>query len=384
MATESRLNKDGIKVYRARVKLPTGKWISGAWTWDKLKADQEELTLKKQLRIGRGTVLALEDGKHTTVIEYYEVWREDRKSSSQPGWWISKDQMFRDYVAPILGHMKMNKVRTPDVARVLDGVREKGRSPQMVKHVYSLLNVMFGDALGFYRMIDESPVNSKYHRPKVPKTFTAFLKPVDAWALMHYVQKPQRPRDAYLSRPVWIQLLAGLRVEAIQGLAWDSVLWDSDQFLIRRAWKQKDGKMESFPKGKDWEYVPMVPVLKEYLWSEWLNVRNPDSYVCPGPKGGMLSYETYLRALKRMCKQAGVPEIATHGARHSCTELWVEAGASAEDLRRLLNHESLSSTAGYIHRTEERLQSIGKRVELRVIEGGSFPNSFPSGGKAAI
>jgi integrase len=384
MAIERRPNKDGTFSYRVRMKLPNNKWINGGTFADELDAGQQDIKLKKQLRIGEGVVLALEDGKKITVDEYQEVWRFDRRSSCGDGWWISKDQMYRDYVKPIIGSMKMNEVQIPHIARVLDGVREQGRKPQTVKHVYSLLRGMFGDAVEFYHMLERSPVSPKFHRPKVPKKMRDFLNPSQSIQLLTYVRDEAQERDRYLARPIWIQLIAGLRVEAIQGLEWKSILWDSNQILICRAWKQKEGRMEDHPKGKDWAYVPMVPLLRDYLWNEWLNVRDPEAYVCPGPKGGMLSYETYLRALKRMCRQARVPEIATQESRHSCTELWHQlAGANQEDMRRLLNHKSLSSTAHYIHRTEERLRTIGSGISLRVIQGGGFPQSFPNGEKEA-
>ncbi len=76
----------------------------------------------------------------------------------------------------------------------------------------------------------------------------------------------------------------------------------------------------------------------------------------------MLSYETYLRALRRACQEAGVPEVTPHELRHSCAELYVQAGATAEDIRRLLNQSSLTATARYMHRTDERLNLIASRL----------------------
>lgn len=356
--------------YLVRVWNPeTDSWVNGGTWADLLLAREKENELKRKLRVP-GALMNLEDGKKTTVAEYWEVWREDRRHKVSQGWRISQDQMFRDYVEKHLGHHKMADVTSPMVSRVLDRIRDSGRSAQMVKHVYSLLRSMFGDAQGYYQMIDENPVNPKFHRPKVPRAKRAFLTPAQSWRLLEVARTHE-----YLGPAVWVQILAGLRPEAMQALKWDAVLWDSNQLLICRAWKQKVGVMADYPKGKDWEYVPMVRELKSYLSDLWSKTNGDASaFVCQGPKGGMLSYDTYIRALKRLCTTAGVTEISPHEARHSCTELWVQAGASAEDLRRLLNHTDLSSTAGYIHRTEERLHAIGSLIapgSLRVIEGGA-------------
>lgn len=49
--------------------------------------------------------------------------------------------------------------------------------------------------------------------------------------------------------------------------------------------------------------------------------------------------------------------MTPHGLRHSCTELFVNQGASLEDLRRLLNHEDSGTTEGYVGSSR---MSVGK------------------------
>ncbi len=67
-------------------------------------------------------------------------------------------------------------------------------------------------------------------------------------------------------------------------------------------------------------------------------------------------------ALTKICKELSLPRVTAHELRHSCTELYIEAGASAEDIRRLLNQSSLTATARYIHRTDERLTKIAGNI----------------------
>ncbi|MCB9026989.1 MAG: tyrosine-type recombinase/integrase [Bdellovibrionaceae bacterium] len=93
-------------------------------------------------------------------------------------------------------------------------------------------------------------------------------------------------------------------------------------------------------------------------------------FVACGPNGEMLSYHSFLGTLKRLCKRIGITSITPHELRHSCTELYVEEGASLEDLRRLLNHKSSGVTATYVHRTDDRLLKIASNV------GSSF-TEFP-------
>ena len=95
----------------------------------------------------------------------------------------------------------------------------------------------------------------------------------------------------------------------------------------------------------------------------------PADFVAGDASGKMLPYETYAINLKRLCARAGLREVSPHELRHSCSEFYVErGGATAEDIRRLLNHKSLTSTSAYIHRTPERLNGIVNRAEFKILD----------------
>ncbi|MGE0174043.1 MAG: tyrosine-type recombinase/integrase [Oligoflexales bacterium] len=150
------------------------------------------------------------------------------------------------------------------------------------------------------------------------------------------------------------------RCEAIQPLRWDAVDFENKQIHIRQAYKRKEDKVKELPKGKVQEYVPLAPKLAEYLAER--RKKSSSRFVAPDRNGKMLSHGVWYHAVKRFCKEAGVTVVSPHGLRHSCTELWVQAGANVEDIRRLLNHKSASTTMTYIHRSDERLHEIATRI----------------------
>ena len=72
--------------------------------------------------------------------------------------------------------------------------------------------------------------------------------------------------------------------------------------------------------------------------------------------------------MKEYCKQAGVSlKIATHGLRHSTSELYMEHGASRDDINALFNHSSNEVTERYIHDKSRRRQSISKIADNIVL-----------------
>lgn len=106
----------------------------------------------------------------------------------------------------------------------------------------------------------------------------------------------------------------------------------------------------------------MPPQLRDYLM-EVARKRPASGFVVRGQKSDHLNYDRFLKFLTKTCKQIGIPVVTAHELRHSCTELYIEMGASAEDIRRLLNHSSVDFTRRYIHRTDKRLSKIAATVE---------------------
>lgn len=370
MTISKRKNKDGSTSFRARVKDGAGAWLKSNWFRNLDEAKQQEGQLLEERRLG-GHGWSLQDGKTYTVSQYWEVWSVENRATVSDGWKKSQDQMWRDYVAPVIGDFKMALVQAPAIGAVLNRMRTMGRSEQTIEHVYTLLRKMFGDAVSYYRMIRDCPVSAQFHRPEVPETESTFLKPDEVWRLLAVSENEPA---------VWLEALAGLRTEATVALMWDCVFFDTSQILIRRAFKQKVRRIEEHPKGKKWVYVPMTPPLRAYLQD--LSTHGTHGFVCKGPKGGMLAPETYGPRLKKLCREAEVPEVSPHILRHSCTELFVREGASEEDIKRLLNHKNSSTTQRYMHRTDERLHRIASMIrkpDLRVVGDERYPSGYPSG-----
>jgi integrase len=80
-----------------------------------------------------------------------------------------------------------------------------------------------------------------------------------------------------------------------------------------------------------------------------------------------LSAREVNRRVKMYAARAGLDgrEVHVHTLRHSAAMLMDEAGADLEEIRRFLNHESLSTTQGYMHKMKgERNVHAGRMAEL--------------------
>lgn len=352
MAIIIKHNSRGTR-YTVRVRDPLGSWYE-AETFDrKIDAEKYELELI-QRRLTGSNAVSLEQ-RSMTFSQYWEKWKVECRTRVSLGWKQSQDTVSRKYTLPYLGDRRLAEIRSPDIGVLLHTLQKRGLSEQSLLHVYNLLHKMFEDAVEFYELIALNPVRKRF-RPKVYRTEREFLNPTEAWKLLEVAR--HHPKGAV----VWISVLSGLRPGEVQALRWSSIDFERNQILIRATYNKKTRTMQDHPKQKDWGRAPMPKPLWEFL-KEKSKGKNPDELVVQGQTGKMLVYEHFVtHELPRLCKEAGVKRVTPHELRHTCTELYVQAGASAEDLRRLLNHKSLSATLRYIHRTDERLQSIAEKV----------------------
>lgn len=353
MAIIQRKRQDGSIGYQVRVKDPTGQWYPTATFDDAIVARDEELRLEKLKR--KGSRALSDDAKRVTEAEFWEVWSVENRTGVSDGWRQTQDQLHRDYVEPVLGDRRMCEIDAPLIGKMLKRVRDLGCGDQQVRHVYNLVRKIFSDAVEYYEMLAASPVKPKFHRPSVGKKKRSFLMPEQAWKLLEH------SKGHYLGPAIWSQILSGLRPGEVQFLRGKHLHPELDQILIAGTFNRKMGWIQDHPKQEDWAYAPMPPQLKVYLSGLALG---PEEFVAKGPRGGMLGYDTYWKALRRLCAELELPMITPHELRHSSSVLYAAAGASTEDLGRLLNHKNASSaTATYIHRTDDRLMSIARRIE---------------------
>lgn len=359
--------KAGEERFQARVLDPEGKWykVPSLKTRDAAEKLEESL---KQLKRG-GPAAASLDAQLHTVSDLWKVYQKQNRAKVSEGWRISQDQMWRDFCEGVLGGLRIAEVMPAHVGLVLTRMRELGKSEQLQLHVYRLMRQVFGAAVEYYQMIPRSPVLPKFHRPEVLEVERAFLKPAESMHLLRF----SREQGGYLARPTWLGILAALRISEIQALKegrLDLADPGQAQMHIAEIYNSKTGKPQPHTKAGNQVWLPVVPMLREFLLEGLTG--DPEAFVAPGPNGGMLSYETFLVALKRLCRQAGVRELTPHELRHSATGIYTLLGGTTKDLQQLLNHGSETSTKRYVHRSDERLRAIGQGLRTEL-----FPGHFP-------
>jgi integrase len=137
--------------------------------------------------------------------------------------------------------------------------------------------------------------------------------------------------------------------------------------------KHVNGLWMTRPKTKaGWRQVPIAPVLHEVL------VRYLAEHQ-PGPEGLVFAeggkpvdpkrdYESWTAALK----EAGLPPVVLHSARHTTATLLYELGVPERTRVQILGHSSATTTAGYTHVSDplmhDAMGRLGALLDPRQIQ----------------
>ena len=188
--------------------------------------------------------------------------------------------------------------------------------------------------------------------PRVSRTLPTVLAADEAAHLMDHaaVAADDGSSAAVRDRAV-VELLyaTGIRVAELCDVDVDDV--DDDRRTVRV--RGKGDKERVVPFG-----VPAARAL-----DDWRAVRpslvGPDSgpALFLGVRGRRLDPRTVRQAVHRLAAEAGLPDIAPHGLRHTAATHVHEGGADLRSVQELLGHATLSTTQRYTHVSVERLRS---------------------------
>lgn len=354
MAIREFKRKDGTR-YQASLLGNDGHVVSEMFDTRK-EAREYENKLKAEKAAGRLTGIS----KKVSLNEYVQVWFKESQSQTTPGHRSQQVQLYEDFVAPKLGGKPLAKITPPMVLNVLNEMRQLGKSAQTRLHVFNLLRKAFGDAIEIYQMVDFNPVLKKI-KPKVPRKETVHLSGHQMKTLLQHVAGKE------YCLAIWLQLVLGLRIGEVQALDWSDVDLQLGVLYVRRSYSRKDSwatgrpVLNDYPKNKRHRSQKLPPEVLQLLKEEKLRSRS-NLVVATSFKGNMLSYEHYMRTLKAYCRQVELPEVGTHGLRHSTASLYMDLGATRDDIASLLDNPS--AVDRYIHAKNRPVDKIADVLRM--------------------
>jgi len=228
-----------------------------------------------------------------------------------------------------------------DVDKLRADLEKKGKSPQTVKHVLTLLKRLLNFALhkGF---VESIPGKLHITMPTVDNKVTENLTAAQVKRLLEVLNEED---DQNLASLVRLALSTGMRRSALLNLQWSDLDFGRGFIALRGAVAKKQ-KTDTIPMNDQARAILMgiVPTSSPYIF--------PGRYD-DKPR------ENITPMLKRVRKKAGLSESfrPLHGLRHTFAS-WIASSGEVTmyELQKLLNHAHPQTTQRYAHLHDNALR----------------------------
>tara|TARA_Y100001954_G_scaffold238820_1_gene308749 strand:- start:28338 stop:29249 length:912 start_codon:yes stop_codon:yes gene_type:complete len=166
-----------------------------------------------------------------------------------------------------------------------------------------------------------------------------------------YIEMPHR------RRMMLTYLHTAARRSEVFNLKWEDVDFKNER--IRLFTKKRTS-------GREGDWIPMTDRLAETLAEQRLETGFGE-YVFINPKTEE-SYSYANNMMQRMCKRAGVKPFGFHSIRHLSASMLADAGIPLPTIQQILRHQSVTTTARYVHSLKDASEAVGKAFGGKVLE----------------
>ena len=267
------------------------------------------------------------------IITYAELAAQHvaHAKTYQKSWW-STDGIIRKHVLPRWAKLRLNEIKTHDVAKWLGEKAAEGLKPATVEKI----RVVFGRSFELAKQWEMpgseiNPVRG-IARPRYDNARQRYLSSEEARRLKDACALSPNPQLKYI---VGLLLLTGARKSELLNAEWQHVDVERRVWFIPQA---KSGR------GR---HVPLPDAALAIIKA----LPKPDGcpYLLPNLETGQ-PFVSIKHAYQTARKAAGLPDVRIHDLRHSCASAMVNSGVSIYTVSRILGHSSHGTTsARYSH-----------------------------------
>lgn len=318
-----------------------------------------------------------------SVKDYMQNWLDNvKRNELKPKSFDRLEQTLTLYVYPYIGHLQLQALKSDDVQKMINDMRDAGYSHSTIKKSYEAVNACFK-----HGMVQKTVVSNPASAVTAPSKKLYPKKKIhyytDAEAKLLIAQSQQRYKNGKRIYPlgsmVPLIINTGLRMGELLALRWESDIdfgnrtltvhnniayvkdRDADAKTKHKLIEQDSVKTEA---GQD-RSIP----LNQEAYDALLDIRQvtgENEYVMTTKNGTIVSPRNVDRIFRRICTAAGLPEekvYGLHALRHTFATLLLLNGVDIKTVSELLGHSDVSITYNtYIHVIKEQ-----KRKALETI-----------------
>lgn len=326
------------------------KWIGGYRTKKEAQAALAE------------QVTAVEQGSYIppanqSVAEFLVDWGNQKKLQVRPSTWRSYEWTLNYHVIPHIGHLKLKQVTPNHIEKLYSTLRESPRpdgkpgtlSERTILHVHLILQNAFDRAIR-WGLIGRNPC--KLVDAPRPKKIE-----MKVWTKEQVQEFLKSSEEDTLYHVFLLLLTTGMRVGETLGLRWQDVDLDNARLTVRQQISFiHGGHVFQPPKTKAGNRTIPIPQQVVHVLNQVKRDQKGkqrifgDEYrvdldlVCCTDKGTPLYHGNLTARWNALIKNAGVPRIRIHDARHTHASLLLQQGVNPKVVAERLGHANVSIT----------------------------------------
>lgn len=310
--------------------------IGAATDLDFSSARKEARRLRSIVVLG-GDPAAVRDEKRATISFFQlasQVLEHAKTFQKRPE---NTDSVLRVHLLPRWGRLRLDEIKTQDIAKWLGEKRASGLAPATCAKIRTVFNRCFVLALRWQTPgLTANPVQG-ISRPKFNNARERYLSPAEAQRL---IRAAGRSVNVQLAPIVSLLLLSGLRKNELIRAQWSQVDIKNRQFFVPDS---KTGKSRHVPLSQ--AAINVIEQLPKFDNCPWL-ITNPAT---------LRPYKDIKRAWMTARDEAQLHGLRIHDLRHAAASLLIGAGVDLFLVGKVLGHADYKSTMRYSHISNENL-----------------------------
>jgi integrase len=306
-----------------------------------------------------------------TVREFAARWLDHKASSGiRPRTLNRYRALLSRNVLPVIGSMRLDRVKVGHVRGVLDNAAASGLAPRTVQHVRAVLSGLFATAVK-WELIPANPV-------KATETAAAPRPELEVPTAAQAMAVLEAAKGTQWATPILLSIATGARRSEVLGLKWSEVDLDRRRVQIVRNLQRVPGEGLRFfdPKSARSRRMIVLPPFvvaplrawkadqaerRLTLGSAWIDL----GLVCERGDGQPLDPDSFSHAVKRLMAKAGLPKATRlHDLRHGLATALLEEGVDVAVVSAILGHASPGFTMSvYQHVREGMAEQAAEAIE---------------------
>ena len=251
--------------------------------------------------------------------------------------------------------LSLEKVDTDLIRDWMESLMDKGNNASTINKKLSALRSFYRFALK-RKLVEKDPAHC-LTGPKKAKPLPQFLREGEMDRLLDVIEWGDNYKDVRARTILLLFYEAGLRRSELTGLDDENVDFAAGQLKVTG----KRNKQRIIPFGEE-----LAEALAGYMAIRDEQVAKNSKALFLSDKGErMTGCQVYAIVHKYLSAVTSLKKRSPHVLRHTFATAMLNNGAGLESIKKLLGHESVSTTEIYAHTTFEQLKRVYKEAHPR-------------------